>query len=215
MIKKKRLPEIPKQPPPAGPHPAGLTESRRSTPVAKKKQLSDILTNSERENLERAWQTTKPADDLKPIPPGDYRCRIVRGELCNSKSGTPGYKIVLEVLDGEHAGRLVWHDFWLTEAALPIARRDLGKLGIERAEQLEQPLPEGIIVMAKVVIHRRDDGAESNVVRRFDVVAVEPPAPDPYAFDEEDLDDGEISDTTDGDGFDWQAGEQRERGPNP
>jgi hypothetical protein len=215
MIKKKRLPEVPKQPPPAVPHPAGLTEPKRITPVAKKKRLSDILTNSEREQLERTWRTTKAAHDLKPIPSGEYRCVVVNGELFNSKSGTPGFKITLEVLDGEYADRRLFLDVWLSEAAMPMARRDLGKLGIERPEQLEQPLREGIIIRAKVAVRRNDKGSEFNHVVRFEVVAFEPPAPEPFAFDEDDLDDGENSDATDDEGFDWQAGEQRERGPNP
>ena len=142
---------------------------------------ADILLNSERDRLERTWSATKAADDLRPIPTGEYRCRIVNGELFNAKSGTPGYKLTLEVLDGEHAGRRVWHDVWLTEAALPMAKRDLGKLGIEHLEQLERPLPEGIIVKAKVALRRDDDGTECNRVVRFDVVGIEPPDPEPFA----------------------------------
>src|SRR3954467_9138550 len=102
--------------------------------MAERKKLSDILMNSERERLERTWGATKAADDLKPIPSGEYRCRVINGELFNSKSGTPGYKLTLEVLDGDQAGRRVWHDVWLSEAALSMAKRDLNKLGIDRPE---------------------------------------------------------------------------------
>jgi hypothetical protein len=180
--------------------------------MAERKRLSDILMNSERERLERTWSTVKAADDLKPIPSGEYRCRIVNGELFNSRSGTPGYKLTLEVLDGEHAGRRVWHDVWLSEAALAMAKRDLAKLGIERPEQLERPLPEGIIVAAKVALRRNDDGAEFNRVVRFDVVDVEPPTPEPFApTDDEPAD----AVTADADGFDWQKGEQHNGVPTP
>ena len=170
--------------------------------MAERKRLSDILLNSERERLERTWSTTKPADDLKPIPAGDYRCRIASGELFTSKNGTPGYKLTLEVLDGEHAGRRVWHDVWLTEAAVAMAKRDMGKLGIDRFEQLERPLPEGIVVAVRVTLQRKDDGTEFNRVARFDVVAVEPPAPEPFAP----TTDEPGTDTADADGFDWSAG---------
>src|SRR5512135_2137919 len=128
--------------------------------MAGRKQLSDILLNSERERLERTWSTVKAADDLKPIPSGEYRCRVVNGELFNAKSGTPGYKLTLEVLDGEHAGRRVWHDIWLSDAALALAKRDLCKLGVEHPSQLEQSLPGGIVVVAKVALRRGDDRAE-------------------------------------------------------
>jgi hypothetical protein len=176
-----------------------------------RKRLSDILLNSERERLERTWSTTKPADDLKPIPPGDYRCRVASGELFTSRGGTPGYKLTLEVLDGEHGGRRVWHDVWLTEAALAMAKRDLAKLGIDRPEQLERPLPEGIVVAVRVTL-RQIDGTEFNRVARFDVVAVEPPLPEPFAPS---ADSGDDTESTDADGFDWCTGEKRNGVPTP
>ena len=98
--------------------------------MPERKKLADILLNSDREKLGRDWDSTKAADDLKPLPSGEYRCSIASGELFNAKQGTPGYKLKLVVLEGEHADRVVWHDVWLTEAALPMAKRDLGKLGI-------------------------------------------------------------------------------------
>src|SRR4051794_29565241 len=127
-----------------------------------RKRLSDILLNSDRDRLERTWDTTKAADDLKPLPEGEYRCLIVNGELASAKTGTPGYKLTLEVLDGEHAGRRLWHDMWLTEKSVAMAKRDLSKLGVDRLEQLEQPLPEGIIIKARVALRRNDDGTEYN-----------------------------------------------------
>ena len=107
------------------------------------------------------------------MPSGEYRCSIASGELFNAKTGTPGYKLKLVVVEGEHADRVVWHDVWLSEAALPMAKRDLGKLGITSLEQLERPLPEGIIVNAKVALRRDDDGTEYNRVNRLDVVGIE------------------------------------------
>ncbi len=123
-----------------------------------RKRLADILLNSEREKLDRQWESTKAADDLKPLPSGEYRCSLASGELFTAKKGTLGFKLKLVVLDGEHADRVVWHDVWLSEAALPMAKRDLGKLGITSLEQLERPLPDGIVVAAKVALRKNDDG---------------------------------------------------------
>src|SRR5262245_44260471 len=120
--------------------------------MSERKKLSDILPRSDRERIAKTWDSTKPADDLKPIPSGEYRCRIIDGALFNAKSGTAGYKLTLEVLEGEHAGRRLWHDVWLTEAAISLAKRDLGKLGVTSPEQLERPLPEGIVIVAKVAL---------------------------------------------------------------
>jgi len=149
--------------------------------MADRKLLADILLNSERDRIAGAWETAKPADDLKPLPAGEYRCRVVDGSLFSARSGTPGYKITLEVCEGEHVGRRLWHDVWLSEAAISLAKRDLGKLGVTTLEQLERPLPEGIIVVAKVALRRGDDGAEFNRLTRFEVVGVEPPTPEPFA----------------------------------
>ena len=145
------------------------------------KRLADILVNSDRDRLERAWTLTTPAADLMKIPARDYRCLILSGELFNAKNGTPGYKLALEVLEGDYAGRRIWHDLWLTEAAMPMAKRDLAKLGINSLEQMERHFHEGIIINARVSLRRDDGGTESNRVVRFDVVAVEPPEPDPFA----------------------------------
>jgi hypothetical protein len=182
--------------------------------MAERKKLSDILRNGDCDRLDKVWSTTKSADDLKPLPSGEYRFRVLSGELFNSQGGTPGYKLTLEVLDGEHAGRRVWHDAWLTDAALPMAKRDLAKLGIQRPEQLERPLPDGIIVKARVALRRNDDGTEYNRVVRFALVAVEPPAPEPFAPTDDEpsgAGDAEATDaeTTDADGFDWRKGEPR------
>jgi hypothetical protein len=68
----------------------------------------------------------------------------VSGELFTAKRNTPGYKLSFQVIEGEHARRRFWHDLWLTEAAMPMTKRDLLKIGVKSVEQLEQPLPVGI-----------------------------------------------------------------------
>jgi hypothetical protein len=149
--------------------------------MAERKRLSDILLNSEREHIAGVWANTKPAADLKPIPADEYRCRVMDGVLFTAQSGTPGYKLTLEVVGGEHAGRRLWHDIWLSEASISIAKRDLAKLGVTDLEQLERPLPEGMILKAKVVIKRGDNGGEFNRVTRFELAGIEPPEPEPFA----------------------------------
>jgi hypothetical protein len=172
--------------------------------MIERKKLADILLNSDRDKLGRIWESTKAADDLRPLPSGEYRCTVASGELFNSKSGTPGYKLKLVVVDGEHADRVVWHDVWLSEAALPMAKRDLGKLGVTSLDQLERPLPDGIVVAAKVALRKNDDGTEYNRVNRLDVVGIEPPEPEPFAP----WNGSEDSSTADAAGFDWARGQQ-------
>jgi len=178
--------------------------------MAERKRLSDILMNSERERLERAWSTAKPSAYPAPVPPGEYRCRIADGALFNARTGTPGYKLTIEILDGEHAGRKLFRDIWLTDPAMNMARGELAQLGVEHLDDLERPLPHGIVVAARVVVHRGDDGTERNKVNRFEVIAIEPPKPDPFAprtGGPAPDDAGEADPSTlDAEGFDWATG---------
>jgi hypothetical protein len=148
-----------------------------------RKSLSDILRNGQRETLADAWGRTEAAGDLEPLPTGEYIAVIEHGEGTEGKTkGTPGYKLTFRVVEGEHAGRRFWHDVWLTVPALPLAKRDLGKLGVTNFGQLEQrPLPEGIVCSVKLALRKGDDGAEYNRVKRFDVLRIDAPAADPFA----------------------------------
>lgn len=141
------------------------------TPPARRR-LSDIL-NGGADSLRSQWTTTEAAGDFKPLPTGVYVARIASGELSKAKTGTPGYKLCFKVLEGEHAGRLLWHDIWLTPAALPMAKRDLAKLGVTDPVQLESPLPPGIRCAVKVTLRREDDGTEHNRVKHFDVIGID------------------------------------------
>jgi hypothetical protein len=142
--------------------------------VTERKKLSDILQqNSDRENLQRAWKTTAAAAEFAPLPKGEYTFRILTGELFTSKRGTPGYKLTLEVTEGDFEGRRAWCDFWLTPAALPMTKRDLAKFGVTDLEQLERPLPPGILIRGKLAIRRDDDGNESNRLARFECIGIE------------------------------------------
>ena len=145
-------------------------------------KLSDIL-NGDAENFKSAWDSTKPADERQPLPPGTYHCRVESGELFNARSGTAGYKITFQVADGDHAGRRLWSDHWLTPKALPQTKRDLAKLGVTSLDQLERKLPEGRIrARVRVVVQTADDGAAFNKVTSFDVTGIDdPPTPDPFA----------------------------------
>ncbi len=145
-------------------------------------KLSDILANGGGDELGRKWNDTEAAEDFAPLPSGEYVARIIAGELFTSRTnGTPGYKLAFKVLEGDHAGRQFWHDIWLTPAALPMAKRDLGKLGVTDLEQLERPLPAGIRCAVKLALRRDDDGSEYNRVRRFDVLGIDEPERDAFA----------------------------------
>ncbi|HLQ43845.1 MAG TPA: DUF669 domain-containing protein [Planctomycetaceae bacterium] len=145
-------------------------------------KLTDILRNGDADRLRRSWETSQAAGDFGLLPPGEYVCLASKGELESSRSKrTPGYKLEFSVIDGEFKGRKVWHDCWITEAAMPQTKRDLGKLGVTSLDQLERPLPPGIRCKVRVVIRKDDDGNQHNRVRMFEVVGIDTPKADPFA----------------------------------
>jgi hypothetical protein len=159
-----------------------MPQGREGNPmIPPRKSLVDILNGGmDRASLARAFDETEAADDMRPLPPGVYRCRLTSGELTNAKSGTPGYAMTFTVDDGEHKGRKLWHTAWLTAAALPVTKRDLAKLGVTSLDQLDQPLPVVFVCDVRVALRADDDGTERNRVVKFDVVGViENPTVDP------------------------------------
>ena len=153
-----------------------------------RKRLSDILHGAaSRDQLAQAWDRTVAAGDFTPVPAGTYLCRIVNGEPFTSRSNlTPGYKLTFRVLDGEHVGRLVFHELWLTPAALPMTKRDLAKLGVTSPDQLDRPLPPRIRCRVRVTLRTADDGSSFNAVKGFEVLGTDPPdhfAPPPAEAD--------------------------------
>lgn len=146
-----------------------------------RKSLSEILAGAGKDTdaLEKAWGETQAATDFGPLPKGDYEAVVTHGELFAARTGTPGYKLTFEVCEGDFKGRKFWHDLYLTPAALPIAKRDLAKIGITELQQLERPLPARFRCQVKIALRREDDGSERNRVTHFDCSGLE--APDPFA----------------------------------
>src|SRR5262249_49755605 len=140
-----------------------------------------ILHGSERDELAKAFDQAKVAKDFAPLPKGEYVAHVVEGLLDTTKKGKPQYRLTFRVAEGEHAGRKFWHHCYLTAAAMPMAKRDLTKLGITLLDQLDNPLPAGIRCKVKLSLRRNDDGTEFNRVERFQVIGIDQPESDPFA----------------------------------
>ena len=151
--------------------------------MKERKRLTDVMNGRDIDDLARQFDEAEAASDLATLPRGKYRCRLVDGEAVQSKSGTTGYQLTFAVVDGDHKGRRVWHTCWLTPAALPMTKRDLGKLGVTSLDMLDRPLPVGIVCDVKVVLRVDDDGVERNRVVSFDVVEMlaDPTGDDDFA----------------------------------
>src|SRR4051812_30262560 len=105
------------------------------------------------DDFNRLWDETPSADDgFAPLPAGSYRCLVADGRLSQARTGTESYKVTFTVVDGPYTSSKVWHDCFLTPRALPMAKRDLAKLGIHRPEQLGQPPASGIVCEVRVAL---------------------------------------------------------------
>ena len=177
-----------------------------------RRRLSDIL-DGRTEEIREQWDSTEAAADFVPLPSGAYEAHVQSVELFNAGTGTPGVKIQFRVCDGEHAGRMVFHDLWLTPAALPQTKRDCLKLGLDSLEKLESAavLPGRIRCRMRVALRRDDDGTEYNRVRRFDVLGIDAPEADPFAPAEDAEGDATPADTDAGaPSFDFGANAHRQ-----
>lgn len=139
-----------------------------------------------------------PSDDLdalfglpdpSPLPAGWYACEFVRGGLGQSNSGKQRYELRAKLTEGEHVGKLVFDDLYLTAAAWWKSKPILGKLGIDNPEKLRRDLPPGLIGRVRLVIEDRD-GIRRNKVCDLELTGRKPtdvaapigaPPVDPFA----------------------------------
>src|SRR4051812_40129623 len=112
--------------------PAGRHRTGTSGGTARmRKKLADIMMTSEVDKVKQAWAQTEAAAERGPVPPGTYVCRVESAEFFAARTGTHGIKLVFAIVEPvEHEDSRLWHDLWLTPAALPVTKRDLAKIGI-------------------------------------------------------------------------------------
>ena len=87
------------------------------------KRLDELLGGSP-DDFNARWNETAPADDISVLPAGKYKALVVNGGLAESnRRRTPSYKVVFQVLTPPtFSNRKIFHDFWLSAAALPYAK---------------------------------------------------------------------------------------------
>ena len=115
-----------------------------------------------------------PAADFEAVPPGEYTAVITESESKPNKAGTGSYlHLTLQIVDGEHKGRLLWARLNLhnpSDTAVKIARGQLSALC--RAVNVLQPRDSvelhNIPLVIKVGVKRREDTGElTNEVKGF------------------------------------------------
>ena len=123
-----------------------------------RKKLTDIV--NDMAGLKRLWSNTQPAADPNPVPRGSYECDLVNIAPDQSWRGTPRLKITLLIRAGNYAGRSIWHDAYLTDAALPFTIRLLQKIGYLTSTRSGSA--EGSWSRADLPLRLRDDKSEFN-----------------------------------------------------
>ena len=137
-------------------------------------------------DLLASLQSTDAAGDYDPLPAAVYAADVLKGELGESRSGKPVYKVTYAVVGGEHDGRRLFGDLYLTPAAMAYAVRDLSKLFGRRptADDLQAPFPPGVRCRVRVERRTSDSGAVFNRSQLIGVVGrdVEPAPYTPTAM---------------------------------
>ena len=130
--------------------------------------------------------TVEPRESFTPIPAGDYTVCISASEEKVTASGNGEYlKLTLEVLDGDHKGRLLFENLNLknpNETAVTIARQtardiclavNVPQLNDGGAMELH-----GKPMLASVGVEKRNDNGElKNVIKSFAPVTAANAAP--------------------------------------
>jgi hypothetical protein len=142
--------------------------------MTERRKLSDILSEGERKSYFADWNKVKAAGAYV-VPKGEYVALLTEAGAHKALTGTKGIKLVFEIVEGEHTGRKLFHDLWLTAAAKTQTKRDLDEVGIADPErQLDGPIPQGIVVALIVTVRKDDAGIEQNRIRRIKFLRVEP-----------------------------------------
>lgn len=128
-----------------------------------------------------AFDAAPPA--AEPLPPGKYETNVLHGRLARKgQKRTPCFECKLRVRDGGFAGRVLWKDYWLSEAAVSRSARELAGLNIRSADDLKRGCPPGLVALAVVGLEvDPETGERRNVVHKLTALRVEAPAADVFA----------------------------------
>jgi len=140
-----------------------------------------------------AFDAVAPADPFEPLSPGQYRARVLRGEIIQTKGGVDGYRMQFEILQGECAGRKLSRTWVFTAKALPYAKRDLSVFGLKSSTDLLAPFPKpGTEVFCRLWVAQRmsDDLVVWNDIKRIDQIEVQDSAISEFVVSMEDKLDG-------------------------
>jgi Protein of unknown function (DUF669) len=103
--------------------------------------------------------------ERKPIPEGEYLCKIVSFSAKKSQKGNPMFQWELEIADGEQKGRKVNHYNALVKNAMWKLKQDLVAAGVvlEKLSDFRTDMMWGREVMVKIT-PRPDKGYDTEIL---------------------------------------------------
>ena len=121
----------------------------------------------------------EPAD-FSALPAGDYTALITNSEWRDSKAGVQYLALTLQIIEGAHQGRFLWHNLNLNHPmaqAAEIAQRELsaicratGQMAISDSEQLHN-----IPVIVKVAyVPAKGEWPEKNQIKAWKPASFSP-----------------------------------------
>lgn len=93
------------------------------------------------------------------VPDGKYDVRIEHAILGRSRKGDPMLTFDMVVLSGLHANRHVFKNSVITQASLPVVKKELERLGLdlERLSDLPSRLQELVGITLKITKRTKDE----------------------------------------------------------
>jgi len=127
-------------------------------------------------------EQVEPAKTFDPLPPGDYLVYIKDSDLVATKAGNGHYiAMTMEVLEGEHAGRLLWENHNIdnpNQQAVEIAKRNIsaichavGVMAKDSSELHDKPF------IVKVEIETKVGFSPRNQIKGYKAAGAGAPAP--------------------------------------
>ena len=118
------------------------------------------------------WNFEKDKETSNIIPAGIYNVKVDKVEMGQSRSGNEILKLGFRILDGDYAGRMVFHNYNMSgnEKAVEISRGQLKSLLKCGGKPLTIEGPQeflDIIVTASIKIKSDDTYGDKNVISYF------------------------------------------------
>ena len=83
------------------------------------------------------FSNVEDAQDFSPLPEGKYLCQLNDIEEASTQYNDEMWKLRLEVIDGEHAGRMLFDNLVFSKAAMKRVKLICSRLGLDVSGEVD------------------------------------------------------------------------------